>query len=119
MALTIKYLIASFAEILPWATCLPEWGENCISMTSYNSTVSDNATQVKLISSAELYFTWVKLVLLEYTETKLIFLFSNSKIVLHEKENIEHGIGTPSWDLAIYLFIVWVIIVITLIKGKL
>uniref|UniRef100_W8BIU6 Transporter n=1 Tax=Ceratitis capitata TaxID=7213 RepID=W8BIU6_CERCA len=96
MALTIKYLIASFAEILPWATCLPEWGENCISMTSYNSTVSDNATQVKLISSAELYFT---------------------KIVLHEKENIEHGIGTPSWDLAIYLFIVWVIIVITLIKG--
>ncbi|XP_049308962.1 sodium-dependent nutrient amino acid transporter 1 [Bactrocera dorsalis] len=96
MALTIKYLIASFAEILPWATCLPEWGDNCISITSYNSSAIGNTTEGKLISSAELYFT---------------------KVVLREKDNIEDGIGAPNTDLVIYLFLVWVMIATTLIKG--
>ncbi|XP_053966359.1 sodium-dependent nutrient amino acid transporter 1 isoform X1 [Anastrepha ludens] len=96
MALTIKYLLASFAEILPWATCQPEWGANCVSITTYNSSFTPNVTHEKLISSAELFFT---------------------KVVLREKDNIEDGIGAPNLDLVIYLFLVWVMIAVTLIKG--
>lgn len=43
---------------------------------------------------------------------------SDRKVVLREKNNIEDGIGAPNWDLAIYLFLVWVMIATTLIKGK-
>ncbi|XP_036334373.1 sodium-dependent nutrient amino acid transporter 1 isoform X1 [Rhagoletis pomonella] len=96
MALTIKYLLASFTPLLPWATCQPEWGANCASITTYNSSVIGNTSHEKLVSSAELYFT---------------------KVVLREKDNIEDGIGTPSLDLVIYLFLVWVLIAVTLIKG--
>ncbi|XP_036347943.1 sodium-dependent nutrient amino acid transporter 1-like [Rhagoletis pomonella] len=96
MALTIKYLLASFTPLLPWATCQPEWGANCASITTYNSSLIGNTSHEKLVSSAELYFT---------------------KVVLREKDNIEDGIGAPSLDLVIYLFLVWVLIAVTLIKG--
>ncbi|XP_052857774.1 sodium-dependent nutrient amino acid transporter 1-like [Drosophila gunungcola] len=30
MALTIRYLVASFSEVLPWSYCLVEWGSSCV-----------------------------------------------------------------------------------------
>lgn len=54
MGLTLKYLVDSFSFTLPWATCRPEWGPECISAVSSNMKL--NGSIVKLKSSAELYF---------------------------------------------------------------
>lgn len=50
--------------------------------------------------------------------TESYIIPTNSKVALREKDNIEDGIGAPNRDLVIYLFLVWVLIAITLIKGK-
>ncbi|XP_013107532.2 sodium-dependent nutrient amino acid transporter 1 [Stomoxys calcitrans] len=95
MALTIKYLLASFADILPWTYCRPEWGATCLatsdSLQEINSTIP-----TKRVSSAELFFT---------------------KSVLRETENLDHGLGMPSWDLVLCLLAAWILIAIILIKG--
>lgn len=56
MALTIRYLVVSFSEVLPWTYCLVEWGSQCVAT---GAAVSGNASNVTAqgISSAELYFT--------------------------------------------------------------
>lgn len=54
MALTIRYLVASFEEVLPWTYCLVEWGSNCVAT---GATVAHNTSIVQGVSSAELYFT--------------------------------------------------------------
>ncbi|XP_055906728.1 sodium-dependent nutrient amino acid transporter 1 isoform X1 [Eupeodes corollae] len=94
MAITIKYLIASFSFTLPWTHCRPEWGPQCIDSTEIelnNQTEFTNRT-----SSAEIYFT---------------------KGVLREKHDINDGIGTPNWDLVLCLAAAWLIIGTTLVKG--
>uniref|UniRef100_A0A1B0G9S9 Transporter n=1 Tax=Glossina morsitans morsitans TaxID=37546 RepID=A0A1B0G9S9_GLOMM len=96
MALTIKYLIASLSEILPWSYCQPEWGPLCISTAAFNHTHLNNTLVGKPTSSAELYFT---------------------KTILREKDNIDDGIGLPNWDLVLCLLSAWLIICTILIKG--
>ena len=57
IALTLSYMISSFASELPWATCREEWGPNCIdsSLISVgNESLSNNISQSA--SSSELYF---------------------------------------------------------------
>ncbi|XP_075166196.1 sodium-dependent nutrient amino acid transporter 1 [Haematobia irritans] len=95
MALTIKYLIASFAEILPWTYCRPEWGAACLATSETIQELNDTAT-IKRVSSAELFFT---------------------KSVLREAENLNEGLGSPSWDLVLCLLAAWILIAIILIKG--
>lgn len=54
IALTLRYLIASFDAVLPWTYCREEWGPNCISSAKYSNNVTDEPTGN--ISSSELYF---------------------------------------------------------------
>nr|XP_012219263.1 PREDICTED: sodium-dependent nutrient amino acid transporter 1-like [Linepithema humile] len=108
MALTLYYLIASFSAQLPWATCLKEWGDTCIdsstkknhnlNATEGNTDILDNFlnSNSKLQSSAELYFT---------------------RVVLHEKENIDNGIGWPDWKLTLCLLGSWTAVCIVLFQG--
>ncbi|KAH0947338.1 hypothetical protein HN011_003803 [Eciton burchellii] len=104
MALTLYYLIASFSTELPWATCLEEWGDTCIdSSTKRNHSVDlveddiDNfLNSSQFRSSAEMYF---------------------SRVVLHEKENIDDGIGWPSWQLTLCLFGSWTAICMVVFQG--
>lgn len=56
MALTIRYLVVSFSEVLPWTYCLVEWGSQCVA-TGAAAINASNITNVQGISSAELYFT--------------------------------------------------------------
>ncbi|XP_002063408.3 sodium-dependent nutrient amino acid transporter 1 [Drosophila willistoni] len=92
MALTIRYLLASFSEVLPWTYCLIEWGSQCVATGA-----SGNGTDLKHgVSSAELYFT---------------------QTVLREPLDLEDGLGSPSWDLVLCLMVTWIIIATTLIKG--
>ncbi|BFG05115.1 sodium-dependent nutrient amino acid transporter 1 [Drosophila madeirensis] len=95
MALTIRYLVASFDDVLPWTYCLVEWGSSCVAT---GATVSPNGTALgQGVSSAELYFTHT---------------------VLREPENLqENGLGTPSWDLVLCLAATWLIIGAILFKG--
>ncbi|XP_076240656.1 sodium-dependent nutrient amino acid transporter 1 [Calliopsis andreniformis] len=101
MGLTLFYLAASFQAELPWSFCREEWQGQCVdAVSNYDETdrnislyVADNGT---LRSSAELYFR---------------------KIVLNEYDSIEDGIGTPSWQLTICLFLSWASIFIVLCRG--
>lgn len=94
MALTLKYLISSLSDVLPWTYCQPEWGATCIATSE--SMDHSNVSHVKRISSAELFFT---------------------KTVLRESDNIDEGLGSPNWDLVVCLMMAWIIIAVILIKG--
>ncbi|KAI8120517.1 hypothetical protein FF38_10479 [Lucilia cuprina] len=102
MALTLRYLILSFFSVLPWSYCREEWGPECIdskintedSSESQMITEALNGTVKK--SSAEHYFF---------------------KVILHETPNIDDGIGTPDWYLALTLAVSWVIIMSIVIRG--
>ncbi|XP_011144447.1 sodium-dependent nutrient amino acid transporter 1-like [Harpegnathos saltator] len=92
MALTLYYLVESFQAELPWSICRPEWRGHCIDVTS-NGSVSNSRN---VSSSAELYFR---------------------KVVLQEYDSIENGIGVPSWQLSICLFLSWACIFGVLFRG--
>ncbi|XP_011705286.1 PREDICTED: sodium-dependent nutrient amino acid transporter 1-like isoform X3 [Wasmannia auropunctata] len=109
MALTLYYLIASFSAELPWATCLEEWGDACVDSSTKRNHSADSTTEGnvnvlndflnssgKLQSSAELYF---------------------SRVVLHEKENIDDGIGWPDWKLTMCLLGSWTAVCMVLFQG--
>ncbi|KAH8405750.1 hypothetical protein KR215_008271, partial [Drosophila sulfurigaster] len=94
MALTIRYLVVSFSEVLPWTYCLVEWGPQCVATGVTGSNVTHSGPG---ISSAELYFT---------------------RTVLREPDNLDDGgLGTPSWEMVLCLLVTWIIIAITLFKG--
>lgn len=62
MALTLYFLVASFAAELPWATCRDEWNGTCVDSNAKRIPTEGNATgnenfDDKVQSSAELYFT--------------------------------------------------------------
>lgn len=54
MAITLRYFFYSFAEVLPWSECNPEWTEPCY--PSSGSGGSNRTWDNKTKSSAELYF---------------------------------------------------------------
>lgn len=54
MAITLRYFFYSFAEVLPWSECNPEWTEPCY--PSSGSGESNRTWDNKTKSSAELYF---------------------------------------------------------------
>lgn len=69
VALTVYYFFASFASLLPWSVCLPEWGSQCVDSTpkalpgmigfSRSANLYDEFESNRSISSSELYFKWV------------------------------------------------------------
>ncbi|EDS37051.1 conserved hypothetical protein [Culex quinquefasciatus] len=94
MGVTMRYLVASFGDPLPWSECKDSWNATCIdSRLAVNMVEGDNATKV---SSAELYFV---------------------NDVLKEADSIDDGIGSPDWRLALCLLIPWTCICLTLVKG--
>uniref|UniRef100_A0A2M4A894 Sodium-dependent nutrient amino acid transporter 1 n=1 Tax=Anopheles triannulatus TaxID=58253 RepID=A0A2M4A894_9DIPT len=95
LAITLRYLIASFSPELPWARCDPSW-TNCIdSLRIGNLTIAGaNVTQQK--ASAELYF---------------------DKTVMHSYATLDGGLGYPDWKLVLCLVVSWLCIVGVLIKG--
>ncbi|XP_013109299.2 sodium-dependent nutrient amino acid transporter 1 [Stomoxys calcitrans] len=97
MALTLRFLIASFSKVLPWSKCKPEWGNECLEyeLASGGNTTQDEFVARKM-SPAELYF---------------------EKEILHEYENIKDGIGLPNWELVGCLAVSWIIIGGVLIRG--
>ncbi|KAL5287602.1 hypothetical protein ACFFRR_008475 [Megaselia abdita] len=97
MALTLRFLIASFSTVLPYSYCWPEWGVECLDDVMNPQLANmTNLTTVTGKSPAELYFL---------------------KEVLKEKSSIQDGIGYPEWSLVGCLLLSWVIISIVLIKG--
>ncbi|KAM7344151.1 lithium-inducible SLC6 transporter [Cochliomyia hominivorax] len=93
MALTLRFLLASFSKVLPWSFCRPEWGSNCLENGFAENNTTDN---VNKMSPAELYF---------------------QKDILREYPNINNGIGLPNWELVGCLALSWCIIGGVLIKG--
>ncbi|XP_054009964.1 sodium-dependent nutrient amino acid transporter 1-like [Hylaeus anthracinus] len=97
MALTLYYLAASFQSELPWSFCRDEWQGQCVDSVpkdpDESTTFVANGT---VRSSAELYFR---------------------KIVLNEYDSIDDGIGLPSWQLTICLFLSWMAIFGVLFRG--
>ncbi|EDW09608.2 sodium-dependent nutrient amino acid transporter 1 [Drosophila mojavensis] len=96
MALTIRYLVVSFSEVLPWTYCLAEWGAQCVATGATANDSSNISTSLQGKSSAELYFT---------------------QTVLREPYSLDEGLGTPSREMVLCLLATWIIIALTLVKG--
>ncbi|XP_058173503.1 sodium-dependent nutrient amino acid transporter 1-like [Anopheles ziemanni] len=94
LAITLRYLVASFSPELPWSQCDSNW-TNCIdSVLKGNFTLDSNVTQPK--TSAELYF---------------------KNTITHKVDSLDNGLGYPDWKLTICLIVSWVCIIAILIKG--
>lgn len=114
MALTLFFLIASFSLDLPWARCREEWN-NCVdSSTKKNYDVAADLTGK---SYSDINETVYKLRLLTENQHRSSAELYFSKVVLHEKENIDNGIGLPDWRLTLCLFGSWLAICLVTIKG--
>ncbi|KAL5286669.1 hypothetical protein ACFFRR_007967 [Megaselia abdita] len=98
MSLISYYMVESVQSPLPWSQCRAEWGLNCLDSASGGESVEvvRNLTNMTLSYSSELYFV---------------------KEVLHEKDNINDGIGLPNWELVIGLFVSWAVIFLIIIRG--
>ncbi|KAH8393523.1 hypothetical protein KR200_004126 [Drosophila serrata] len=109
VAIIGRYFFESFQNPLPWAKCREEWGINCINSApdAPNWSQMDRDDQSpqnysvksendRLITSSEWYFV---------------------KEVLHEKPNIENGIGLPNWELVIGLFVAWACVFLIIRRG--
>nr|XP_016945680.1 sodium-dependent nutrient amino acid transporter 1 isoform X1 [Drosophila suzukii] len=112
MGITLRYLYDSFRSPLPWSECQPEWQSFCVASslgnTSQLASPSTSSTpisgdpemarlpQQQPVASAELYFL---------------------KEVLHEKPNIEDGIGLPNWELVLGLFVAWACVFFIIRRG--
>ncbi|XP_035733065.1 sodium-dependent nutrient amino acid transporter 1-like isoform X2 [Vespa mandarinia] len=81
-------------EMLPWSTCLIEWGDTCVDSVQVENATFRNTTDKR--SSAEFYFT---------------------KTVLKEIPNIDNGLGLPDWKLLLCLLVAWSSIFAVLARG--
>uniref|UniRef100_A0A182T2X7 Transporter n=1 Tax=Anopheles maculatus TaxID=74869 RepID=A0A182T2X7_9DIPT len=54
MAVTMRYLIASFADPLPWSECSDSWNATCIDSRLITNMAENSTTTA--VTSAELYF---------------------------------------------------------------
>ncbi|XP_016991490.1 sodium-dependent nutrient amino acid transporter 1 isoform X1 [Drosophila rhopaloa] len=88
MALTLRFLVASFGSELPWSRCWESWGSDCHDGSALNSSGK--------MSPAQLYF---------------------EREILHEVPNIDNGVGLPNWQLVACLAVAWLIIGGVLIRG--
>ncbi|KAH8348305.1 hypothetical protein KR084_006379 [Drosophila pseudotakahashii] len=88
MALTLRFLLASFGSELPWSRCWESWGTDCHDGSAQNSSGK--------MSPAQLYF---------------------EREILHELPNIDNGLGLPNWQLVACLAVAWLIIGGVLIRG--
>lgn len=120
MALTLYYLAMSFQSELPWSVCRTEWRNYCIDINSNNSIPETGTRNVTVQSSAELYFRFHSKTIASFTNVSIYFLNTWTifrKVVLQEYESIENGIGMPSWQLAICLFLSWASVFGVLFRG--
>ncbi|EDW91586.2 sodium-dependent nutrient amino acid transporter 1 isoform X1 [Drosophila yakuba] len=88
MALTLRFLLASFGSHLPWSSCWESWGTDCHDGNAQNSSGK--------MSPAQLYF---------------------EREILHELPNIDNGLGLPNWQLVACLAVAWLVIGGVLIRG--
>ncbi|XP_039484148.1 sodium-dependent nutrient amino acid transporter 1 [Drosophila santomea] len=88
MALTLRFLLASFGSQLPWSSCWESWGTDCHDGNAQNSSGK--------MSPAQLYF---------------------EREILHELPNIDNGLGLPNWQLVACLAVAWLVIGGVLIRG--
>ncbi|XP_047349939.1 sodium-dependent nutrient amino acid transporter 1-like isoform X2 [Vespa velutina] len=114
MALTLYYLIASFSIELPWAKCLEEWEPYCIDSSrkkKYSMMINDTS-----FSKEYHYFNKLNHTVdnpIYRSSAELYFL----NTVLHDKDNIDDGIGLPDWKLTLCLFGCWASVCIVIFQG--
>ena len=56
IALSLVYLVSSFASELPWANCRDTWEEQCVDSSDKQPVIINNGSNFSM-SSSELYFT--------------------------------------------------------------
>lgn len=98
LGLTFRYFFASFIDPLPWTECLPQWTTNntsCISASTMKKVYGNEASQ-GAVGSAAAYF---------------------KDVVFHAAENLDDGIGYPDWKLGLCVVCAWILITTILAKG--
>ncbi|XP_062698852.1 sodium-dependent nutrient amino acid transporter 1-like [Aedes albopictus] len=94
LSLAVRYFVDSFRIPLPWSECQREW-TNCVD-SSFIGQIHTGESNGSVVPSAELYFT---------------------KTVMNILPNIDDGIGSPDWKLALCLLVCWTAVTGLLVKG--
>ncbi|KAI3383826.1 hypothetical protein SNEBB_010244 [Seison nebaliae] len=119
VAWAIRYLVVSFAKVLPWKECGNHWNTPCCVFHDYQN----NRT---FFQGGQYPYTPAQKMLAMLSATTNITTncteFPNpvneywDRNVLHISKGIE-DIGIIRWDLAICLFVAWVLVYICIFKG--
>ncbi|EDW89035.2 sodium-dependent nutrient amino acid transporter 1 isoform X1 [Drosophila yakuba] len=109
VAIIGRYFIESFRNPLPWSTCRAEWGVHCIN----SAPDASNWSRVEGDDQSPQNYTMKSLNDRVITSSEWYFVTE----VLHEKPNIEDGIGLPNWELVIGLFIAWACVFCIIRRG--
>ncbi|XP_016946105.2 sodium-dependent nutrient amino acid transporter 1 [Drosophila suzukii] len=112
LALTLYYLFVSFQSELPWSYCRDEW-TNCVNSRPQEY-VENLLTGVSLANeSARNLSTFATNTTQLQSSSELYFL----NVVIKEKLDITDGVGDPSWQLTLALFVSWVVIFLVIMRG--
>ncbi|XP_035215546.1 sodium- and chloride-dependent taurine transporter-like isoform X1 [Stegodyphus dumicola] len=96
----LLYLYYSFTHTLPWATCDNDWNtESCLTVKELNATLS-NLTSGEVADSPKVDAA------VEFWERKVLQISSGI-----------HDPGTIRWELALTLFLAWIICYFCIWKG--
>lgn len=105
-----RYLFESFKSPLPWAYCRSEWLPFCI-----DSTPRDRLYEPASNSTTFLNPNIFNKSAVQRNSSSSEWFFVNE--VLHEKENINDGLGTPNWELVIGLLVSWLCVFFIVMRG--
>ncbi|XP_037726426.1 sodium-dependent nutrient amino acid transporter 1 [Drosophila subpulchrella] len=112
LALTLYYLFVSFQSELPWSYCRDEW-TSCVNSRPQEY-VENLLTGVSLANeSARNFSTFATNTTQLQSSSELYFL----NVVIKEKLDISDGVGDPSWQLTLALFVSWVVIFLVIMRG--
>lgn len=81
VALCLYYLAMSFQTTLPWGVCDPAWGENCLPSDPALAELLPIGPDRPNVSSAELYFMYVCLLLSIYIIVHIAYIIVILRII--------------------------------------
>uniref|UniRef100_A0A1B6MBJ9 Transporter n=1 Tax=Graphocephala atropunctata TaxID=36148 RepID=A0A1B6MBJ9_9HEMI len=114
IAWALRFFFASFTNMLPWTSCDNEWNTpNCrpLEVLLWSN---EDASGLNFTSSQQ-NVSNVTMEKTEYTSASSEY-FSRAILELHHSQGI-HDLGNIKWDMALCLFIVYVICYFSLWKG--
>jgi solute carrier family 6 amino acid transporter-like protein 5/7/9/14 len=91
-------MIKSFYPTLPWSFCWDKWNDGTVNCIPADGKINgtNNNSSLPSESSSELFFI---------------------REVIKQKNQIDDGLGSPDWQLTLWLLAAWFVVFLVIIKG--